>query len=54
MNGVINMVLGGAMLFGGLTGKAVLIGTDSSMALAVVGGIVAGLGLKQFVSKRAG
>lgn len=46
---IVNIVLGGAMLIGGVTGKLALLGTSSSPALAVAGAVVAALGVYQLV-----
>jgi hypothetical protein len=43
--GIISIVLGLGMIIGGLTGKLVLRGTGSGVAIAVVGGVVAGIGV---------
>jgi hypothetical protein len=45
MRGIFNLLLGGLFVYGGLSGKAVLIGTDSGVALAGVGVVFCGLGL---------
>ena len=48
MRGIFNIVLGAVFVIGGLTGKLVLIGTQSGMALAVVGGALVALGIYRF------
>ncbi len=45
MRGVINIVLGIIFIIGGLTGRMVLIGTQSGPALALVGLALLGLGI---------
>lgn len=49
MRGVVNIIFGLIMLGGGLSGKLALIGTNSSWALAGIGGVVLGIGVAQFV-----
>jgi hypothetical protein len=52
--GIFNLVIGGVMIAGGASGKLTLIGTNSSVALLVIGIGVAGLGLYQIVKSRRG
>jgi len=47
-----NIVIGGAFLVGGLTGKLALIGTDSSAAIAVVGAGLIVWGIFQVIKGR--
>ena len=55
MSGAIwNIGFGLVMLIGGLTGKLALIGTDSSEALAVVGGALTAFGVFQVVKNKQG
>ena len=45
MRGVISIVIGLVMVIGGLSGKLVMRGTESGVALAVLGGVVIAIGL---------
>ncbi len=45
MRGILNIIIGGIMIVGGLSGGLVLRGTHSGGALAVVGGILVIVGL---------
>lgn len=45
MRGIINIILGVVFIIGGLSGHMVLIGTQSGLALAVVGMALLGLGV---------
>ena len=47
-----NIVIGAVMLVGGLSGKLALLGTNSSGAAAVVGGVLIGLGVYQVAKRR--
>ena len=47
-----NIIFGLIMLVGGLSGEMVLIGTDSSGALTIVGGLILAIGIFQVVKKR--
>lgn len=49
-----NLIIGGIMVVGGLSGKLVLIGTNSSGALVVVGLGLAGYGAYQLAQKKRG
>jgi hypothetical protein len=40
MRNVIGLIIGVALIVGGLSGKLVLIGTNSGVALAVVGAVL--------------
>lgn len=53
---ILNIAIGLVMVVGGATGELALLGTSSSPALLVVGGIVAVLGVFQLVRaiKRGG
>ena len=42
-----NIIVGIIMVIGGLSGRLVLIGTNSGVALAVVGGILIVLGIRR-------
>ncbi len=48
MRGVFNIVIGLALVAGGLSGKFVLWGTESGLALAAVGLIPIGIGIHHF------
>lgn len=48
--GILNLVLGGIMIVGGLDGGLVLRGTDSGGALAVFGAVLVALGLYRISS----
>ena len=50
--GIFNLIIGLLGLVAGLTGRWTLWGTDSSIALAVVGAGIAGLGVYQLVRSR--
>jgi len=45
MRGIISIIIGIVFIVGGLTGKLVLMGTQSGGALAVVGVIILGVGV---------
>ena len=47
MRGLFNIVIGIAVIIGGLSGKFALLGTNSGKALAAVGLIPLGMGLYQ-------
>ena len=50
--GVFNLLLGLVGLVGGLSGRLALLGTNSSVALAVVGGLIAAYGAYQIIRSR--
>ena len=52
MRGVFNIIIGVAFIIGGLSGKLVLIGTQSGIALAVLGVALVGLGIYRAISQR--
>jgi hypothetical protein len=52
MRGIISIVVGLILIIGGLTGKLVLIGTESGVALAAVGAVVAGIGVVRVIKAR--
>jgi hypothetical protein len=52
--GVWNVIIGLVMLAGGLSGRFSLLFTNSSLALAVVGGVIAAVGGYQIVRARGG
>ncbi len=45
MRGVINIILGIIFIIGGRSGRLVLLGTHSGVALAVLGVVLLGLGI---------
>jgi hypothetical protein len=45
MRGIVNILIGGAFIIGGLSGKLVMRGTKSGEALAVIGGFFILLGI---------
>jgi len=49
---IFNIVMGVAAILAGLSGEVVLLGTHSSTALIVIGGVIATLGVYQLI--RAG
>jgi len=52
MSGIVNVIVGVLMIAAGLSGKFVLIGTHSGLALTVIGAIVAGLGVYRMIQGR--
>jgi len=51
--GIWNVVIGGIMLVGGLSGKLALFGTNSPTALAVIGGGILGYGVYQITQSKS-
>lgn len=49
--GIANLVIGGIMVVGGLSGNLVLKGTQSGGALAAVGGFLICLGIYRMANK---
>ena len=47
--GVINIVIGGILVIGASSGKMVLIGTQSSLALGILGGVICAAGVVQMI-----
>jgi hypothetical protein len=45
MRGIVNILIGGVFIVGGLSGKMVMRGTGSGMALAAIGGVLVLVGL---------
>ena len=45
MRGIINIVIGAVFIIGGLSGTLVMRGTESGIALAVIGAILVVVGL---------
>ena len=52
MRGLSNLIFGGIFIVGGASGKLALIGTNSSVALLVVGVAMAGYGGYQMFASR--
>lgn len=52
VRGSISVVIGLVLIVGGLSGKLVMRGTDSGLALAVAGFVVAGIGVWRIVSAK--
>jgi hypothetical protein len=48
--GILNLIIGGVMVVGGLSGNLVLKGTQSGEALAILGGVVCLFGLYRIFS----
>jgi hypothetical protein len=53
MRGIVNILIGGVFIVGGLSGKMVMRGTESGPALAVIGGVLVLVGLYR-LSRRSG
>ncbi|MCA9030638.1 MAG: hypothetical protein KDA66_07510 [Planctomycetaceae bacterium] len=45
MRGIINIIIGGVMVIGGLSGNLVMKGTESGGALAALGGVIILIGI---------
>ncbi len=54
MRGIINIVIGGVMLVGGLSGNLVMRGTSSGGALAALGGVLIAVGVYRLFQGRGG
>ncbi len=52
MNGIVNVIIGLLLVVAGLSGKFVLLGTNSSILLAILGGGIAGMGVYRLVKSR--
>lgn len=52
MRGILNIVIGVVFIIGGLSGKLVMRGTESGVALAVIGGFLILLGIYRMASSR--
>jgi len=52
VRGIVNVIIGLLLVVGGLSGKFVLLGTNSSVLLAIFGGAIAGLGVYRLVKGR--
>jgi hypothetical protein len=51
MRGIYNIIIGVVFIGGGLSGKLVLLGTQSGPALAIVGGILVLVGLARLANR---
>jgi uncharacterized membrane protein HdeD (DUF308 family) len=51
---MISIIIGIVMIIGGLSGKLVLIGTNSGVALAVLGAVLVVWGIIKIVRRRQG
>ena len=54
MRGILNLIIGGVMVIGGLSGGLVLKGTQSGGALAAVGAVLCGVGLYRLTRPKDG
>jgi hypothetical protein len=52
MRGIVSIAIGLVLIVGGLSGKLVLIGTNSGPALALVGVVIAGIGVARVIKAR--
>ena len=52
MRGILNIIIGIVFVIGGLTGGMVMRGTDSGIALAVLGIVLVGVGFFRIVNGR--
>jgi hypothetical protein len=52
MRGIVSIVIGLVFIVGGLSGRLALIGTHSGTGLAVVGAVIAGIGVVRVVKSR--
>jgi hypothetical protein len=52
MRGIVNILIGGVFIVGGLSGKMVMRGTESGPALAVIGGVLVLVGLYRLSRQR--
>jgi hypothetical protein len=52
MGGILNIIIGIALIVGGLSGHRALIGTNSGGALAVIGACLIGLGIFRIARSR--
>jgi hypothetical protein len=53
MRGILNIIIGGIMIVGGLSGNLVLKGTHSGGALAGVGALIVLIGIFRLMRARA-
>ncbi len=51
---MVKIIIGLVMVVGGLSGKLVLVGTDSGVALAVLGGVLIAWGIAKMVRQKQG
>jgi hypothetical protein len=51
MRGIISILIGVVFIIGGLSGRLVLLGTRSGVALAVVGVLLLGLGIFRLLNR---
>jgi hypothetical protein len=51
--GIFNLIIGGVMIIGGLSGTLVLKGTSSGGALAAIGAVLVGLGIYRITQSKA-
>lgn len=54
MAGIWNIIVGIVMIVGGLSGQLALIGTNSGMALAGLGGLILVIGIGQMIRSGGG
>ena len=52
--GIINLIIGGVMVVGGLSGNLVLKGTQSGGGLALVGLVLIGVGVYRMANNKPG
>ncbi len=52
MRGILQIVIGAIFILGGLSGKLVLLGTNSGQALAVFGGVLVVIGFVRMAKAR--
>ena len=52
--GILNLIIGGVMIIGGLSGNLVLKGTQSGGGLAFVGLIMVGIGVYRMANNKPG
>lgn len=52
MRGIVSIIIGVIFIVGGLSGRLVLIGTDSNVGIMIVGGFLVALGVFRMVKAR--
>ena len=52
MRGIISIIIGAIFILGGLSGRLVLLGTNSGQALAVLGGVLVVIGFIRMAKAR--
>ncbi len=52
MRGIVSIVIGLVFIVGGLSGRLALIGTHSGIGLAVVGAVIAGIGVVRVIKSK--